>query len=66
MDYFSDKPKRVTLKSLQKDLQLFKSSEQYFRNATGTANDLENAEKYKKWAEEKQLEIDEYARKKKP
>jgi len=52
--------KRTTLKSLQKELQYYLDTERFFRNATGSKNDLANADQYKQYAVEKQKEIDNF------
>jgi len=48
-----------TKKRLLKELQYFRQTADFFRNATGTKNDLDNAAKYDEWANRVQDQINE-------
>jgi len=52
------KPKTAP-KRLLKELEYFRQTANFFRNATGTKNDLDNAAKYDEWANRVQDQINE-------
>jgi len=57
--YAMAKKPKTAPKRLLKELEYFKQTANFFRNATGTKNDLDNAAKYDEWANKVQEQINE-------